>query len=287
MGKIMVTGALGNVGGYVAKYAINNGQEVVVADINIDALKSKFGDKARSVFFDFTDSKTFDIALEGVDRVFIMRPPHLGKPQDLKPFIEALKEKGCIKLVSFLSLIGIENNPIPPHYKIEKYIEKAGLPYCHIRPSFFMQNISGIHAFEIKHFDRIVVPVKRALTSFIDAEDIGEITAKVLSEPGKHQYKGYSITGPEALDYFEVEKIMSEMLGRKITYINPKPSMAKKYWIEVRGLDKGYSTVMGMLYMMTRLGTAKKVTNVFEEIMGKKPQTFKQFVKKNINAWTR
>lgn len=287
MANVMVTGALGNVGGYVAKYLIENGQDVTCADINVDALKQKFGDKATAVHFDFTDPKTFAGALEGVDRVFIMRPPHLGKPEDLKPFIEALKAKGGIKLVSFLSFIGVENNPVPPHHKIEKYIEAAGLPYCHIRPSFFMQNISGIHAFEIKQFDRIVVPVKNALTSFIDAEDIGEITAKVLSEPEKHQNRGYSITGPEAIDYFAAAKILSEELGRTITYANPKPALAKQYWIDIRGLDKEYSTVMGMLYMMTRMGTAKNVTTVFEDVVGKKPQTFRQFVKKNLSAWAR
>ena len=287
MGKVMVTGALGNVGGYVAKYLIENLQDVVAADVNVEALQEKYGDKVTSVFFDFTDSKTFLTALEDVDRVFIMRPPHLGKPEDLKPFIETLKSKGGIKLVSFLSLIGVEKNPIPPHHKIEKYIERAGIPFCHIRPSFFMQNISGIHAFEIKHFDRIVVPVKKALTSLIDAEDIGEITAQVLSEPDRHMNRGYSITGPEAIDYDSAATILSEELDRKITYANPNPSFAKKYWIEVRGLDKEYSTVMGLLYMMTRMGTAKKTTNTFEDIMGKKPQTFRQFVKKNLSAWQR
>lgn len=287
MGKILVTGALGNVGGYVAKYAILNGQQAKVASRDLKALKSRYGGKAESIYFDFTDRSTFEAALDGVDRVFIMRPPHLGKPEDLKPFMEALKTKNGIELVCFLSLIGVENNPVPPHHKIEKYIEQAGLPYCHIRPSFFMQNISGIHAFEIKHFDRIVVPVKNALTSFIDAEDIGELTAKVLSEPEKHQNKGYSITGPKAIDYWQVEKILSEELGRSISYANPRPSLAKKYWIEVRGLEKDYANVMGMLYMMTRLGTAKKVTSTFEEIMGKKSQSFRQFVKKNLNSWVK
>ncbi|MFR2527903.1 MAG: NmrA family NAD(P)-binding protein [Clostridium paraputrificum] len=285
MGKIMITGALSNVGGYVAKYAIENGQDVVCADIDIQALNKKFGDKTKNVYFDFTDAKTFKDALDGVDRVFIMRPPHLGKPEDLKPFIDILKDIKHIRLVSFLSLIGIERNPIPPHYKIEKYIEKAELPFCHIRPSFFMQNISGVHAFEIKEFNRIVVPVKKALTSFIDAEDIGEITAKVLSEPEKHKNKGYSITGGEAIDYNEVAKILNEELGREITYANLKPSLAKQYWIQIRGLDKEYSTVMEMLYMMTRMGTAKKVTTVYKDIMNKEPQTFRQFVRKNIKSW--
>lgn len=160
--------------------------------------------------------------------------------------------------MSFLSLIGVENNPVPPHHKIEKYIEQAGLPYCHIRPSFFVQNIGGVHAYEIKNFNRIVVLVKKALTSFIDEEDIGEITAKVLSEPKQHQNRGDSITGMETIDYWEVAKILSKELGRKLIYTNPKPSFAKKYWIYIRGMEKEYCNVMGMLYMMTRLGTAKK-----------------------------
>lgn len=285
MAKVMVTGALGNVGGYVVKYLLQSDQKVVVADIDAKALKQKYGDKVEAVFFDFTDQKTFAPALVNVDRVFIMRPPHLGKPEDLKPFVETLKAKGNIKLVSFLSLIGVENNPFPPHHKIEKYIEQAGLSYCHIRPSFFMQNISGVHAFEIKHFDRIVVPAKRSLTSFIDAEDIGEITANVLTNVEKNQNQGYAITGAEAIDYYTVATILAEELDRKIVYTNPKPAFAKEYWIKIRGFEKEYIAVMGRLYMLTRMGMAKKVTTVFEDIVGKPPQTFRQFVQKNRTIW--
>lgn len=285
MGRILITGASGNVGSFVAQYALANGQEITVAGTHTEKLAKMFTDKAEIAYFDFTDPSTYNTALKNVDRVFIMRPPHLGKPEDLKPFIDALKEKGGIRLISFLSLIGVENNPVPPHHKIEKYIEQANLPYCHIRPSFFMQNMSGVHAFEIKNFNRIVVPVSNALTSFIDAKDIGEITAKVLSEPELHQNKGYSITGPEAIDYWQVAKILSKELGREIIYTNPKPSFAKNYWIAIRGMETEYCNVMGMLYMMTRFGTAKKVTSDFELVMGKKPRTFQQFANKNIGAW--
>lgn len=285
MGRILITGASGNVGSFVAQYALANGQEITVAGTHTEKLAKMFTDKAEIAYFDFTDPATYNTALKNVDRVFIMRPPHLGKPEDLKPFVDTLKEKGGIRLVSFLSLIGVESNPVPPHHKIEKYIEQANLPYCHIRPSFFMQNMSGVHAFEIKNFNRIVVPVSNALTSFIDAKDIGEITAKVLSEPELHRNKGYSITGPEAIDYWQVAKILSKELGREIIYTNPKPSFAKNYWINIRGMEREYCNVMGMLYMMTRFGTAKKVTSVFELVMGKKPRTFQQFANENSGAW--
>jgi len=286
MGKIMVTGALGNVGGYVAKYLLQGGQPVVAADIDPEALAARYGEAAECALFDFTDGATFEAALNGVDRVFIMRPPHLGRPEDLKPFIDALKRKGGIRLVSFLSLLGVEHNPVPPHHRIEKFIERAGLPYCHIRPSFFMQNLSGVHAFEIRHFDRIVVPVRKALTSFIDAEDVGALIARVLSEPEKHLNRSHSITGPQALDYGEAAKVLTEELGRKIAYANPGPWQAQRYWVKIRGLDKTYSTVMSMLYMMTRMGTARRTTDAFEAVMGRKPRSFRQFVRENKVAWT-
>lgn len=92
---------------------------------------------AEAVLFDVTKPSTFPAALQDVDRVFLMRPPHLGDPKALKPLIDALQKQKRIQLVSFLSLLGVEKNPIPPHHKIEQYIEQAGLPYCHIRPGFF------------------------------------------------------------------------------------------------------------------------------------------------------
>lgn len=83
---------------------------------------------------------------------------------------------------------------------------------------------------------------------------------------------------------------LAEMFGDRaeivyFDFTDPKPSLAKKYWIEVRGLEKEYCTVMSILYLMTRLGTAEKVTSVFEEIMGKKPRSFQEFVRKNAASW--
>lgn len=287
MGKLLITGSLGNVGGYVAKHAIGRGLDVVVADIDGIALQKRFGDTAESVRFDFTDPTTFPNALRDVDRVFLMRPPHLGKPQALKPFLDAMRNHAGIQLICFLSLLGVEKNPIPPHHRIEKMLDKSGLPCCHIRPSFFMQNLSGVHAFEIRHFDRIAVPVANAKTSFIDAEDIGELIAHIMETPTSHQGKAYSITGPEALDYHEVARQMTEELGRPIRYVNLSPTQARSYWRDIRGIDEKYATVMSLLYMMTRLGSAKQVTEVFETIINRRPTDFQAFVRKHREVWAK
>lgn len=279
MGKVLVTGINGNVGTYVYESLMKMNQEVLGAVTSVTKSKDRYKD-IELVEFDFLNKDTFSNALKNVDRVFIMRPPHLGDPQDLYHFIDAMKEKD-IKLVVFLSLMGIERNPIPPHYKIEKYIEKVGIPYCHIRPGFFMQNLSGVHAEEIKKNNEIFIPAGKSKCSFIDAKDIGYAIAKILSEYTKHQNTAYTITGSEALNYYQAAEILSGVLNRKITYSKPSWIKFRQYMIHKRKLDKKVVNVMVMLYFMTRLGTANAVHNDFEKLTGNKPRTFKQFAEEN------
>jgi len=282
--KILVTGASGNVGCYVVNELLKMGEEVVAAGTDIPKRIQLFGEQVTHVQFDFTKPESFERTLDGVDRIFLMRPPHLGKPEDLYPFIEAAK-KHSIQLISFLSLMGIEKNTIPPHHKIEKFIEASGLPYAHIRPGFFMQNISGIHAFEIKEQDRIFIPAGKSQTSFIDAADIGLSIATILHDPNQYKNTTHTITGPEALDYYQIAVILSRVTGRKITYAKPGFLNYRTHAIKNRGLDKGYVNVTVALYFMTRMGTAKAITNTFFELTGKNPRTFEQFANENRGAF--
>ena len=282
--KILVTGASGNVGSHVVRELLKLGEDVVAAGTDTKKLRNMFGDKVDIVEFNFTNEDTFSNALYGADRAFLMRPPHLGKPQDLYTFIDAMKLKN-IKLVSFLSLMGVENNTIPPHHKIEKYIEKTGIPYAHIRPGFFMQNVSGIHSVEIREQDKIFIPAGKSKTSFIDAADIGLSIATLLHEPEKYSNTAHTITGPEALDYYQVAEILSKVTGRKITYDKPGYLRYRHHYIKVRGLDKVYVNVTIALYFMTRMGTAKEVTNGFYNLTGKKPRSFEDFAIENKAAF--
>lgn len=282
--SILVTGASGNVGAYVIEELGKMGEQIVAAGTDVHKLRDKFSAQVKCVYLDFTDSHSFAQALEEVDRVFLMRPPHLGKPEDLYPFIDALKARK-VRLVTFLSLMGIEKNPIPPHYKIEKYLEAAGIPYAHIRPGFFMQNLSGIHAKEIKEQNQIFIPAGNSRTSFIDAADIGLAAAVLLHEPGKYANTAHTITGAESLDYYQAAEILSEVTGRRITYARPGLLKYRRYYIRQRGLDKAYVNVTVALYLMTRMGTAKAVTREFQQLTGRAPRSFRDFVVENVQSF--
>lgn len=284
--KVLVTGASGNVGKYVIEELLSMNEKVVAAGTNEEKLKKMWGDKVDTLILDFMNPDTFEKALTGIDCVFLMRPPQLGKPEDIYPFIECMKDYN-IKLIAFLSLMGVEKNPVPPHHKIEKFIENSGIPYSHIRPGFFMQNLSGIHGKEIKEKNEIFIPAGKSKVSFIDAADIGLAIAKVLHEPKKYNNTAHTITGQEALDYYEVADILSRLTKQKITYTKPGFLAYRNYYINVRGLDKKYVNVTVALYFMTRMGTAKRVTNEFKQLTGKEPRTFEEFARSNINCFVK
>lgn len=283
--KVLVTGASGNVGKYVVQELLNLGEEVVVAGTNPKKLEILFkGNNIETVYLDFTDKFSYKNALYNVDRVYLLRPPHMGKPRDLYPFIDAMKSNN-IKLVVFLSLMGIEKNTIPPHYKIEKYIEEKGIPYAHVRPSFFMQNISGIHSIEVRELDMIFIPAGNSKTSFIDARDIGLSVAVLLHNPMKYKNTTHTITGSDALSYYQVAEIFSNVTGREIVYGKPGYLKYRSYYIKNRGLDNRYVNVTVALYFMTRMGTAKTVTDEFYHLTGKKPRSIEEFIKDNYYAF--
>lgn len=280
----VVTGALGNVGSAVIQALRAENVEIIAADIDVIKIRERYGASVKAVYFDFEKPETFAEVLNNATGIFLMRPPHLGNPESLFPFLDAIQAKK-VNLLVFLSLMGVEHNPIPPHHKIEKAIEARKIPFAHIRPGFFMQNLSGVHAQEIREANQIFVPAGRSLTSFIDADDIGLAIATLLVNASEYYNTTHTLTGPEALNYQQIASILTEVLGRTITYAKPSLLRYRKTYISKRKLPKAYVNVTVMLYIMTRLGTAKAVTNEFELLTGKKPTTFREFARKNKKSW--
>jgi uncharacterized protein YbjT (DUF2867 family) len=280
---LLVIGALGNAGTQVLKALQARGRKVRAADIDQEKLKQTFDESVESVPFDFARPETYEAAFQGVEKMFLMRPPHIT---DVKrymfPAIDAATRAG-VKHVVFLSLIGIEKATFVPHYRVEQYLKRVGLQTTFLRCSFFMQNLNTTHRQEIKERNEIFVPVGRAKTSFIDVRDIGAAAAATLTEKG-HAGKNYDLTGCEGLDYWSVAQIMSEVLGRDIMYRNPNPF---SFLVETvrRGIPFRYAVVMLGLYTSTRFGMAKRITNEVERLTGKKPITFRQYVQDYKGAW--
>ena len=280
--KILLTGISGNVGKAVVDYLISENIEFRAGVRDIE--KSKQQDESiEYIHFDFEEVDTYGTALQGVKKVFLVRPPQLTDVKGIFiPFIKKCKEAGVEQIV-FLSLLGAQSNPFPPHHKIEKAILASGIAYTFIRPSFFMQNLSTTHAEDIKERDDLFIPSGKAKISFIDTRDIGEIVGRTLVEKG-HENKAYTITGSTAITYFLVADRMTRILGRKITYSNPSLFKFRKDMIH-RGIKKEFATVMMILYLTTKLGMANHVNNTAEILLKRKLRTIEDFIKDYAKVW--
>ena len=291
--RILLTGATGNVGLETlralmkrpdkAHFDVIAGLRTVNESADAAAVKPD-----GTIALDFGDERTFDAALTGVSRVLLIRPPQLADvDRYFKPFVQAMK-RANVQQVVFLSLQGVESNPVTPHHKIEKLIVEADLPFTFLRPSFFMQNLSTTHRDEIRLRDELFIPAGTGKTSFVDVRDIGAVAALALTDQsGQFINQRYELTGQEALTYGEIADVLTEVLGRKITYRDPSVwrFIWQKWWKEKMPL--GFVMVMVALYTVSKLGKASHLTPTTGQLLGRPPLTFRQFAEAYKSVWTR
>jgi uncharacterized protein YbjT (DUF2867 family) len=276
---ILVTGARGNVGAELLQLLAAD-QQPARAAVRSGSLDLP---GIETIHFDFADPATFAPALHGVDRVFLMRPPALADTRRyFAPFVNAMQQAG-IKQVVLLSLLGAERNPVVPHRRIEQLLEASSLNWTFLRPSFFMQNLSGTHRDDIREFGEILVPAGNGATSFIDVRDIAAVAQHTLTEPG-HDRQAYPLTGNEALTYAQAAEIFSAELGRPIVYRRPSILRFVRH-MRRRGMDWSFILVMIGIYTTARLGLAAGVTADTERLMGRPPITLAQFVADYRACW--
>jgi hypothetical protein len=138
-----------------------------------------------------------------------------------------------------------------------------------------MQNLDTFYRDDIRLRDELFVPAGRAKTSFVDVRDIGAVASLVLSEEG-HLNRAYTLTGSQALDYYEVAEIFSQVQGRPIRYARPTPSQyAARH--RAKGVPEEFITVMRSLYWTVRLGIGAKVTPELGQLLGRASINMRQY----------
>lgn len=177
--NILVTGSTGNVGSEVMRALQAKRLEPIAG---IAPPKDNAPAPVGSRVVDFMDATTWEPALEGVDKIFLLRPPAISDVRSyLFPFIDVAVARG-IKQIVFLSLQGVQFNPLTPHHEVEKYLRRKKAPYTFIRPNFFMQNLTTFYCDDIRERDEIFLPAGRGKTAFVDVRDIGAVVAEALTD---------------------------------------------------------------------------------------------------------
>jgi len=277
-GKILVTGATGNIAGLVIPGLQAKGTSVRALVRSPEKVAPLVDAGVEVIEGDFANTEALDSAMEGIDTVLLITPPNADGIKQASNVLAAAKRAGNPRIVRISALHPTAEGPTDnsrQHFHTDSEIQASGLPYVIIRPHFFMQNI--FMAAETIGADGVMYwGMGDGRIGFIDVRDIADFTLTVLTEDG-HEGKIYTITGPEAISWHDVAKTLSGALGKEVTYV-PVPLEAVTEAVLNMGMGEWFAGIMTDYSRAYAEGWGDNTTGDFEAVTGKPPRSIGTFV---------
>ena len=279
---ILITGASGNVGSEVLRQAAAAGLPLRAAYQTPDkAAKAPSG--VETVLVDFSKPATLAPALKGIDKLFLVGPPTANLPALEANVVAEARRAGVPHIVKLSAMGGRAARFSGMHAESEDCIKASGLAYTCLRPNGFMQNFILYDGPTIRSQNAFYATVGDGAVSHIDIRDIAAVVVRVLADQG-HEGKTYELTGPEALTNAQAAEKISRAIGRKVSYVDLAPADYRKALLGA-GVPEWSADALIDLQRFYRENGASRVTSAVEQITGRKPTTFDQFLKDHVSAF--
>jgi uncharacterized protein YbjT (DUF2867 family) len=288
MSNIFVFAPTGSIGSHVADQLAKKGIHFKAAVRDAakgETLKQKFGDKVEPVLINFYDQNSVDVALKGIEKVFLGLPP--GQTLPATQAVANAAKKNGVKHVVKLAALGCENPDkfiwAGEHVQSDEMLKQAGLAVTSLRPSSFYSNFLLYDAATIKQHKKIFKAVADAPMNFIYPGDIAAVAVIALLNPG-HENKDYYITGPDTLTHKQVAELFSAELGETIDYIPLDDATLREHgkaYLPTQEAIDAYSN----MYKYFRDGYYNVQHKDLENLTGSKGKTLKEWIHENAAAF--
>lgn len=275
-GSVLVTGATGNTGSRIVP-------RLTALGYDVRAASRGGGPEPEGVRFDWTDPGTYDAALRGVDRVYLVPP--VGDPDPaavMLPFLALARRAGVRRAVLLSSSAIPRGGPGPG--VVHEAVAGTFDEWAVLRPSWFMQNFTGghVHADSIRDADVVMTATGEGRVAFIDADDIAEVAVRALTDRTA-PCTDLVLTGPQALSYAEAADVVAGVAGRKVrhrplTYEQMRDrlaaSMPGEFAALLAGLDRAIAD-----------GAEDRTTGTVEAVTGRAPRSFADYAAAHAGAF--
>ncbi|HVD80556.1 MAG TPA: SDR family oxidoreductase [Propionibacteriaceae bacterium] len=214
---LAVTGSTGRLGSRVARALSRLGvdQRLVVRDPS----KAPALPGSHIVTADYSDGAGVRTALTGAHTVFMVSASETpDRVQQHITFIDAAVAAGVQRIV-YVSFFGASPTAIftlgRDHWATEEHLRSVGVAHTILR--------DNIYADFTPHFigtdGSIRGPAGDGRVAVVAQADIAEVAVAVLTSDGAYDGRTLNLTGPEALTMNEIAAILSDHLGRTVSYI--------------------------------------------------------------------
>jgi NAD(P)H dehydrogenase (quinone) len=214
---LAVTGSTGRLGSRVARELSQLGvdQRLLVRDPSMaPALPG-----THILTADYGDGAAVRTALTGAHTVFMVSASETpDRVQQHLTFIDAAVAAGVQRIV-YVSFFGASPTATftlaRDHWATEEHLRSIGVAYTILR--------DNVYADFTPHFigtdGSIRGPAGDGRVAVVAQADIAEVAVAVLTSDGAHDGRTLNLTGPEALTMYEIAAILSDHLGRTVSYI--------------------------------------------------------------------
>lgn len=284
---ILITGANGHMGRATIDFLLKK-----KPGINLRALarseEKGAGIKGEGVELSVGDYFNYDSltkAMKGIDTLLFISSGDVVKrvPQH-ENVLKAAKESG-VKHIIYTSVLkptmdtkftaGID------HAVTEKMILDSGIDYTFMRNTFYLDFLPGFLGKPVET-GAIYYSAGDKKISYALRDEMAEANAAILADPKIHRNKAYKINSSELYSFSEIAKVLSEITGKEINYIDiPVNELVKN--VVTAGVPEGYAKVLGTIAEAVRAGELESDSKDLETLIGRKPVSIKEFLK-NVYA---
>ncbi|MFE7130002.1 NAD(P)H-binding protein [Streptomyces sp. NPDC057638] len=247
----------------------------VAAQLRDRGVPVRAASRSSEVRFDWNDESTWGPALDGVRAVYVVDSQAADAADTTRAFAEAAAARGVERLVLLSARVWPELDPGTGELlATERAVQEAGPEWTILRPAWFAQNFTEEDWFGPFLTDgELRLPTGDGREPFIDLDDLAEVAAAALTEPG-HAGQIYTLSGPQALTWGEVVGILAKELGRELRYTPVTEDQFRQDLAE-RGLPDGHADVFLTLYRhISASGSADLSDNGVERALGRAPKDF-------------
>ncbi len=232
------------------------------------------GSRSAAIPFDWDAPETWEPALEGVRRVYLVFTPDLAvpaAPPAIRAFTQLAATVGVERIV-LLSGRGEEEAQ-----RCERIVQQSGIPWTVVRASWFNQNFDESFFHDLVMSGTVALPTGTVAEPFIDANDIADVAVAALTEVG-HEGEVYEVTGPELLTFPEVIGILAEASGRPIRFeaVSRETFLAD---LEGAGLPPAYIELVDYLFTHVLDGRNAQLADGVRRALGREPKSFAAYAR--------
>ena len=284
MKKVLITGATGSTGKNAIKKLLELKVPVRALVHKRDARSEQLSTQGVEIVEgDLLDFDSVSAALKGITGAYFMYPIQVpGILEGTAFFAQAAIEErvGFIVNMSQISARrAAKSHAAQGHWIAERMFDRSGIAVAHLRPTFFAEWLMYVATF-IKQQDQLILPFGEARYAPIAAEDLGRIVAFILADPLSHAGQVYPLYGPKELTQIEIAGILSDVLGRKITYV-PMEIEAFNGVLKDMGRTPHFIQHISAVAQDCRDGIFSGTNNLVEKFTGQKPLPMVDYVVKN------